>query len=186
MQEDSAQKSTFWRDTIIVVVITCILSFLAQQYVYQIFEVPSGSMEQTVKIGDRIIVNKLYGQVKRGNIIVFKDADGWLNAGEGHYLLKRVIGVGGDTIECDSDTSKIKVNGAPITEPYLKKGAEPCGTTFTIKVPKDHVWVMGDNRDDSDDSRYHRTWKGNGYIKDSNIVGVAWFVIFPNPRTLPQ
>lgn len=136
--------------------------------------VPTGSMEPTIQIGNRVFGARFLHNYKRGDIIVFKDPDG-----SGHYLIKRIIGMPGDRITVESEidgTSHIKVNGAVLREPYLKESMLP--EEFEIEVPENGYFVLGDNRNDSYDARY---WT-NKIIPEEKITGIALVKYWPLPE----
>jgi signal peptidase I len=193
------------RDLLIVVVAALALSFLLKQVLVQTFSIPSGSMAQTLEEGDRVLVSKLAPgplAVHRGDIVVFKDPGEWLSpppaanrsiVGEvwhaflqgvglappddDQFLIKRVIGMGGDTVECQvagaGQAGALSVNGEVLSEPYLAEGAMPCTEQLSVTVPDGAVWVMGDNRQGSMDSRYHRGGESDGAVDMDLVVGVA-------------
>jgi signal peptidase I len=166
-------------------------------------------MENTLLTGDRVIVNKLVPSpmtLHRGDVIVFEDPDHWLPApvplprsplmravnstltfvgllpsDEGNHLIKRVIGLPGDKVRCCDQNKRISVNGAEVTEPYLFPGDVPSQEPFNITVPPGRVWVMGDHRSDSADSRAHDQNSGGlkGSVPVSLIVGRAITVVWP-------
>ena len=180
---------------VLVVAVVILVPALLRAYVVQIYEIPSGSMERTLRDGDKVAV-PMYGSddVERGDVIVFTDPDDWLHVKEptglrgaartimvsvnllpehtGHHLVKRVIGVGGDHVVADGKGT-LSVNGVAIKEPYVKDGQSPSLTSFDITVPQGYVWVMGDNRGNSADSRYHRDDAHGGFVPLKNVVGVA-------------
>ncbi|WP_435299807.1 signal peptidase I [Timonella sp. A28] len=210
--EDAPQpkKSSFLRESAIIIVSALALSWLIKTFLVQAFYIPSGSMEDTLKVQDRILVSKMVPgvfDVHRGDIVVFKDPGGWLEgqfvqdtAGQaavrkaltfigilpqdaGSHLVKRVIGMPGDTVECCTKDGKVTVNGQPIDESlYLKPGVAPSIVEFSQVVPKDSLWVMGDNRIDSGDSRYHIGDPGGGFIPMDNVVGTAFVKMWPFDR----
>ena len=165
-----------------------------------------GNPQWSQAVGDRVLVSKLTPaplDVNRGDLVVFVDPGGWLepapdnrsalrrgveevltfvgllpqNAGE--HLIKRVIGLGGDTVECCDAEGRIMVNGEGIDEPYLKPGVTPSDVEFAVTVPADHAWLMGDNRSNSQDSRSHGGSPGGGAVPMSNVVGNAFLVMWP-------
>ena len=179
----------------LVVAVVILVPALLRSYVVQIYEIPSGSMERTLRDGDKVAV-PMYGSddVERGDVIVFSDPDDWLHVKEpkglrgatqrlmvsvnllpentGHHLVKRVVGVGGDHVVADGKGT-LSVNGVAIKEPYVKDGQSPSLTSFDVTVPQGYVWVMGDNRSNSADSRYHRDDAHGGFVPLKNVVGVA-------------
>ncbi|MEU8541087.1 signal peptidase I [Streptomyces sp. NPDC048717] len=212
---EAKRKRPMWQELPFLVVIALGLAFLIKTFLLQAFLIPSGSMQNTLQVDDRVLVDKLtpwFGsEPDRGEVVVFRDPDNWLlgnpvpepnaaqkflsfiglmpAAGEQH-LIKRVIGVAGDTIEC-TGTGPLKVNGKPLSEPYVYAGNTPCSSDepgqFKVTVPNDRIWVMGDHRQSSADSRYHQTDKNGGMVPLSDVVGRAVVVAWPIPHwsTLP-
>ena len=207
---------SFWKELPILVVIALVLALLIKTFLVQAFSIPSDSMQNTLQQGDRVLVDKLtpwFGsEPERGEVVVFHDPDNWL-AGEPAAdpnalqtvlswiglmpsaqekdLIKRVIGVGGDTISC-SGTGPLTVNGKALNEPYVYPGNTPCtnddqGGQFTVKVPKGDIWVMGDHRQNSRDSRYNQSDKHHGMVPVKDVVGRAIVKAWPINRwgTLP-
>nr|WP_233404844.1 signal peptidase I [Actinotalea solisilvae] len=197
------------KETAIIVVSALVLSLVIKTFLVQAFFIPSGSMEQTLLVGDRVLVTKLAPgplDVHRGDIVVFKDPGGWLPAQEpgptgwratvasvltyvgllpqdsGEHLIKRVVGLPGDTVECCDEQGRVLVNGVPVDEPYLAAGASPSEIEFSVVVPDDRLWVMGDNRQNSQDSRYNQGSPGGGSIPAENVVGVAFVTVWPVDR----
>ncbi|PFG38499.1 signal peptidase I [Georgenia soli] len=206
----ATSRGGWFRETLTVMVSALILSVLIKTFLAQAFYIPSGSMENTLELGDRVMVNKLAPgpfELDRGDIVVFVDPGDWLGElppdtrpawqrtatqvltwigllpqDAGHHLIKRIIGTGGDTVECCDAQGRLMVNGEPIDEPYLKPGTEPSEMEFSVTVPEDHVWLMGDNRSNSADSRAHLGDPGGGSVPVKNIVGRAFVVLWPADR----
>ena len=199
----------FLRDLVIIVVVAFLVSFLLKSFLVRSFYIPSESMEQTLQINDRILVNQLVPDVvsvKRGDIVVFKDPGGWLyptsqNPPKGvekflqsvglaadtshEYVVKRVIGVGGDRVECCDADGRVKVNGVPLEEPYIvipEGESKSSGVDFDVTVPEGAVWVMGDNRYQSRDSRFNQDSPGKGFVPTEEIVGRAFVRNWPIDR----
>jgi signal peptidase I len=202
------RKRSFWRDLLVIVVVALVLTILLKAFVVQVFSIPSGSMENTLLPGDRILVSKIvyrFRSIEPGDIVVFSGAGSWdpptpppssllsriLDdagnlvgiAGPGTDYVKRVIGVPGDHVACCNDAGQVTVNGVPLSESsYIYPGAAPSELRFNITVPPGRLWVMGDNRGDSDDSRYRENDPGEGTIPESAVVGRAFLVIWPLSR----
>jgi signal peptidase I len=201
------KKGSFLRELPIIVVSALIVSIVVKTFLLHFFYIPTGSMENTLQIGDRIAVNKfgaLFSEVKRGEVVVFGDPDNWLGQAQQsndpkpialiksglitvgvlpdpakQYLIKRVIGVGGDKVTCCDANEKLQVNGVSIDEPYIYSGDKPSETKFNIDVPEGFLWVMGDHRAASADSRYQPESANNGLVPLSKVVGRATFIVWP-------
>jgi signal peptidase I len=202
------RKRSFWRDLLVIVVAALVLTILLKAFVVQVFSIPSGSMENTLLPGDRILVSKIvyrFRSIDRGDIVVFSGAGSWdpptqpprnwfvriLDdaenlvgiAGPATDYVKRVIGLPGDHVACCNADGQVTVNGVPLSESsYIYPGAAPSELRFNITVPPGRLWVMGDNRGDSDDSRYRDSDPGAGTIPESAVVGRAFLVIWPLSR----
>ncbi|WP_105567454.1 signal peptidase I [Microbacterium halophytorum] len=204
----------FLRDVLVIVVIAVLVSFLIKTFVVRSFYIPSGSMENTLQIDDRILVDEItpvWNDYERGEIVVFADPGGWLqdapktegtpvqegidwfltliglSAGDSEdHLVKRLIGLPGDHVECCNALGQIMVNGKAVDESeYLKlpDGAtRASGDAFDVTVPEGKIWVMGDNRYNSQDSRYNRDQPGNGFVPIDNVVGRVFFRTWPFER----
>ncbi|WP_394854703.1 signal peptidase I [Bifidobacterium fermentum] len=157
------------------------------------YSIPSESMMDTIQVGDRVITSKIaprYPGLSRGDIIVFKDPAHWLSAESSsssyqnsEYLIKRLIGLPGDTVACKGAGSPITVNGVAIDEKeYIRPGVDPSSITFSVKVTSGHVFVLGDNRSNSADSRYHLNDGDSGLVPESDVVGVGLVVYWPLSR----
>ncbi|MFK4270997.1 signal peptidase I [Streptomyces milbemycinicus] len=210
---DGAKKTrSFWRELPILVGIALLLALLIKTFLVQAFSIPSDSMQNTLQRGDRVLVDKLtpwFGaEPERGEVVVFHDPGGWLGetqqsdsgplakgvqrvlsfiglmpSAEEKDLIKRVIAVGGDTVECQKG-GPVKVNGKALDEKnYIFPGNTPCDDKpfGPIKVPKGRIWVMGDHRQDSLDSRYHQNLD-NGTVSVDKVVGRAIVVAWPIDR----
>ncbi|MCF3131638.1 signal peptidase I [Streptomyces olivochromogenes] len=207
---------SFWKELPILIVIALVLALLIKTFLVQAFSIPSDSMQNTLQRGDRVLVDKLtpwFGsEPERGEVVVFHDPGNWLRgeptpepnavqkalswiglmpSAEEKDLIKRVIGVGGDTVECKG-TGPLKVNGKALNEPYVYPGNTPCtddttGGQFKVKVPKGFIWVMGDHRQNSRDSRYNQDQKYHGMVPVDDVVGRAIVKAWPINRwgTLP-
>jgi signal peptidase I len=202
------RKRSFWRDLIIIVLAALSLTIALKAFVVQVFSIPSGSMENTLLPGDRILVSKIVYQfrpIARGDIVVFSGAGSWDPsapapgnplvriwndvtslvgiAAPGTDYVKRVIGLPGDHVVCCDSRGRVTVNGVPLNEAsYLYPGDAPSQVPFNITVPPGRLWVLGDNRADSDDSRYRGDSPGRGTIPESAVVGRAFVIIWPFSR----
>ncbi|MBZ4318390.1 signal peptidase I [Streptomyces huiliensis] len=214
-KKKAGQQRPFWKELPLLVVVALVLALLIKTFLVQAFSIPSDSMQDTLQRGDRVLVDKLtpwFGsEPERGEVIVFHDPGTWLKdeptpepnvvqkalsfiglmpSANEKDLIKRVIGVEGDTVECKG-TGPLKVNGKALEEPYVFPGNTPCSQApegqFKVTVPKDRLWVMGDHRQNSADSRYHQDEPGNGFVPVGNVVGRAIVVAWPIDRwsTLP-
>jgi len=190
-----------------------LISFLIKTFLVRSFYIPSGSMENTLLVDDRIIVNQLEPAlvpVSRGDVIVFRDPGGWLpeqppieqnpivaaldwtmsvvglSAPDSNdHLIKRIIGLPGDHVVCCNTLGQMSVNDIPLTEPYALLPAGQSSVSkdaFDVVVPEDSLWVMGDNRYDSLDSRYHPNAPGKGFVPMDNVVGRALVISWPLER----
>ncbi|MEU2718929.1 signal peptidase I [Streptomyces sp. NPDC007205] len=210
------KHGSLWKELPILMCIALVLALLIKTFLVQAFSIPSASMQNALQVGDRVLVDKLtpwFGsEPARGEVVVFHDPDTWL-AGEPtprpgpvkkvlswiglmpsadeKDLIKRVIGIGGDTVECKG-TGPLLVNGHALHEPYVYPGNTPCsfddmGGQFKVKVPKGYIWVMGDHRQDSSDSRYNQFDKNHGMVSVDKVIGHAIVVAWPVSRwsTLP-
>ncbi|MEO6018688.1 MAG: signal peptidase I [Knoellia sp.] len=200
------------REFVVVVAMALALSFVVKTWLIQAFYIPSGSMEDTLILDDRVVVNKLVPNVvdlKHGDVIVFEDPGEWLSATPAvshgpvrdgvervltfvgllpntsdNHLIKRVIGLPGDHVVCCDAQGHLKINGEPITESYIKPGDVPSAITFDITVPEGKVWVMGDHRGDSEDSRFHdpEGTGAQGSVPIDRITGRAVAIVWPFDR----
>ncbi|MEU1709487.1 signal peptidase I [Streptomyces sp. NPDC005706] len=207
---------SFWKELPILIGIALVLALLIKTFLVQAFSIPSDSMQNTLQQGDRVLVDKLtpwFGsEPERGEVVVFHDPDNWLAgepapnpnpvqkvlswiglmpSAEEKDLIKRVIGVGGDTVECNK-TGPLTVNGKALNEPYVYPGNTPCslddqGGQFKVKVPQGYIWVMGDHRQNSRDSRYNQSDSHHGMVPVDKVVGRAIVRAWPINRwgTLP-
>lgn len=210
-RRDRARKSqrSFWKELPLLIGIALVLALLIKTFLVQAFSIPSESMQNTLLVGDRVLVDKLtpwFGsEPERGEVVVFHDPGGWLEgepapdpnvaqrflsfiglmpSADEKDLIKRVIAVGGDTVECKKG-GPVMVNGKALSEKsYIYPGNTPCDDQpfGPINVPKGRIWVMGDHRQDSLDSRYHQNLKGGGTVSVDKVVGRAFTVAWPLDR----
>ncbi|MET3770353.1 signal peptidase I [Marisediminicola sp. UYEF4] len=201
----------FVRDIVIIFVAAIIISVGIKTFLIRSFYIPSSSMTNTLQVNDRIIVNQLVPDVvplQRGDVVVFRDPGGWLppqqetevnpvvgaidwflttiglSASDSNdHLIKRVVGLPGDTVTCCNPVGQMEVNGAPLDEPYLNlpEGvSKVSGDDFSQVVPEGSLWVMGDNRYSSKDSRYNTETPSGGFVPIDNLVGRAFVITWPS------
>ncbi|WP_112469718.1 signal peptidase I [Streptomyces triticisoli] len=161
--------------------ICLVLLLLLNTFVVQPFQISSGSMEQGLRIGDRVAVNKLayrFGAApRRGDVVVF---DGTEYFGDADYI-KRVVGVGGDHVVCCDKDGRIQVNGRSVDEStFLHPGDRPSAVPFDVVVPDGTLFVLGDHRGASSDSRDHLGSPGGGMIPVGDVVGRADWIVWPS------
>lgn len=178
------------RDILLWCVLPVLIVLGLRLFVFGLYAIPSGSMENTIMPGDRVITTHLSPRpiaLRRGDIIVFKDPANWLaNEGATHNsdrLIKRLIGLPGDTVECAGNGAPIVINGVPIDESaYLKPGVEPSRSAFSVTVPAGRLFVLGDNRANSADSRAHTNDGAQGLVPVDDVEGVAFVRYWPFNR----
>jgi signal peptidase I len=213
------RSRSFWHELPVLIVVALAIALLIKTFVVQAFYIPSSSMEDTLLIGDKVLVNKVVYHtrpIKPGDIIVFDGAGSWnpvtpaepassdpivrlyratlvplfhsigglfgTAPGQTDYI-KRVIGIPGDHVACCNAQGDITVNGVALHEKsYLYPGASPSQIHFSDIVPKGRLWVMGDNRLVSDDSRLHRNDPGSGTIPENKVIGRAFMIVWPPSR----
>jgi signal peptidase I len=198
------KKKSFGRELLTIIVAAAILTLLVKAFIIQVYRIPSASMENTLEVGDRVLVNKVvyhFRGIARGDVVVFSGQDSWgpdapppssnpvvrvfddvlsglgLHSDQTYYI-KRVIGLPGDHVACCTD-GKVTVNGVALTEDQYLFPGNPPSFKFSEVVPAGHLWVMGDHRSDSDDSRYHSGNPGGGAIPENQVVGRAFLIIWP-------
>ncbi|HSS67379.1 MAG TPA: signal peptidase I [Nocardioidaceae bacterium] len=193
-----------WQETVLLLGTAIVLALLIKTFFVQAFYIPSGSMRDTLKVDDRILVEKMsywWGDIHRGDIVVFDDPANWLGEEDGEkptnpvtkalsvvglyptggHLVKRVIGVGGDTVACR--TGSVYVNDVKLSESsYVTLPVQACDGSWSYVVPADRLWVMGDNREHSADSRAHVGDPGGGFIPVDDVVGKVFVVVWPLDR----
>lgn len=192
IDEQTRRRSTFWRELPILLGVAIVVAIVVRAFVLQTFYIPSESMEHTLNINDRVLVNKLvydFRDPQRGEIVVFNSPPSWRGDPSETDFIKRVIGIGGDHVMCCDAKHRLTVNGKPLDEPYLNKDDGPnlaaSPDPFDIVVPPGRLWVMGDNRFHSGDSRDQ--YKSNKDVVASTIpvdavVGRAFVTFWPFDR----
>ncbi|MFC5721141.1 signal peptidase I [Streptomyces gamaensis] len=206
------RRRSLAKEVPVLITVALLIALVLKTFLVQAFVIPSGSMEQTIRIGDRVLVDKLtpwFGSKPgRGDVVVFKDPGGWLDAeqraaaaasdpvgvkqakefltfigllpsADEQDLIKRVIGVGGDTVTCCDTNGKITVNGKALDEPYIHPGNPPSQLEFNVRVPPGRLFVLGDHRSNSGDSRYHLNEPGGGTVPEDLVVGRAVVIAWP-------
>jgi signal peptidase I len=193
-----------WQETLLLLAVALVLAVLIKALFVQAFYIPSPSMEPQFVENDRILVQKVSywgsGGPERGDIVVFKDPGGWLDPADsagatgpvsgvleriglyptGGHLVKRVMATSGDHIVCCDDEGRITINGEPLDESaYLPEGSVPSDVTFDKTVPEGFMWMMGDNRAFSFDSRGHMGAPGGGFVDQDLVVGKVFSLIWP-------
>ncbi|MFD3699504.1 signal peptidase I [Streptomyces sp. NPDC058646] len=215
-EEDGAKAHahrSFWKELPLLIGIALLLALLIKTFLVQAFSIPSDSMQNTLQRGDRVLVDKLtpwFGsEPERGEVVVFHDPANWLSgeptpepnlfqkalskiglmpSADEKDLIKRTIAIGGDTVECKKG-GPVVVNGKELDEPYVFPGNTPCDDKpfGPITVPQGKIWVMGDHRQNSQDSRFHMEDLTQGFVPVDKVVGRAVVVAWPLTRwsTLP-
>ena len=209
-----SRKGSVLREFPILVIVALAVSLVIKSFLVQFFYIPSGSMENTLQINDRVAVNKIpfiSNSIKRGDVVVFRDPSNWLpepyvdnqnkviakikdglvlvgvlpNPAK-QYLVKRVIGVAGDNVV--GKDGVVTINGKKTTEPYIFAGNKASELDFNVTVPEGKIWVMGDHRGASADSRYHQDDVNNGFVPESKVTGRVLGIIWPikNLGTVPS
>ena len=197
------KKMSWWQESLLLLALALGTSVLVKAFLVQMFFVPSASMRPELKEDDRILVEKVSlwdGEVARGDVVVFRDPGGWLGATpeptgvqamlslvglypDGGHLVKRAVAVGGDRVVCCDRQGRVTVNGVPLEEgEYLRDDVRPSQGEFEVVVPDDAIWVMGDNRSNSQDSRFHMDGPAGGAVPEANVVGKVWAIVWPTDR----
>lgn len=203
------------RSVVLVLAGALLVAWLAKALLVQVFGIPSGSMRETLVEGDRIVVSRLtprFADVERGDVVVFHDPGGWLeprpvpsrgpvlDAGrrllqgtgllpedDGEFLVKRVVGVGGDHVTCCDAEGYVQVDGVAVDEaPYLRPGVAPSDFAFDVTVPAGSLFVLGDNRSDSSDSRVHADAPGGAFVPVDDVVGTVVAKVWPRLERVPD
>ncbi|MGI5168096.1 signal peptidase I [Spirillospora sp. CA-253888] len=220
-RKDKKKQGSFWKELPVLIGVALVLALVIKAFAVQAFYIPSGSMENTLQIGDRVLVNKIVyhtRDIARGDIVVFNGVASWdpetdiqeptnpvakvlraigsafgVAPNEKDYI-KRVIGIPGDTVKCCDAEERVTVNGVPVneksylfTDPSTGEQNKPSNERFEVKVQEGQLWVMGDHRELSYDSRSHRGDPGGGTIPVNRVIGRAFVIVWPPSRigTLP-
>ncbi|MBM0238487.1 signal peptidase I [Micromonospora sp. ATA32] len=192
-EQTDKPRSSFWKELPILLGVAILVAVLVRAFVLQTFYIPSPSMEHTLNVNDRVLVNKLvydFRSPHRGEVVVFKAPTEWSGNPQGEDFIKRVIGVGGDHVICCDPQDRLVINGKSLDEPYIYSADgqrdKPADQEFDITVPDHRLWVMGDHRSASGDSLEH--WQQSGQniqsatIPDDQVVGRAFTVFWPVNR----
>ena len=197
----------FLRDLLIIFVVAILVSFLIKTFLVRSFYIPSGSMENTLRVNDLILVNELEPSlvpISRGDVVVFTDPGGWLPPNtekstaspiewalsvvglaapdSDDHLVKRVIGLPGDHVSCCNALGQLSVNGSPLDEPYITIApdeTDAAAVHFDVTVPSGDLWLMGDNRWHSQDSSRNQGLPDHGFVPEKDVVGRAFVVSWP-------
>ena len=197
-EQTEKRRGSFWRELPILLGVAILVAVLVRAFVLQTFYIPSPSMEHTLNVWDRVLVNKLvydFRDPRRGEIVVFKAPTEWQSGTEGEDFIKRVIGTPGDNVMC-CDKERLVINGVPLDEPYIYTAED--GTrnqvadqSFNITVPAGRLWVMGDHREASGDSLEHYEQStasdeagkmGDATVPIDSVVGRAFTIFWPANR----
>jgi signal peptidase I len=209
MAGESAGRQSWW-DIPVTLILAFGMVLLITTFVAKPFSIPSGSMEDTLQVGDRVLVNRVVyhlRDIERGDVVVFDGTDSFVPATavesrnpvgavlawvgqsvgvvppDGTDFVKRVIGVGGDRVACCDEAGRVTVNGVPLDEAsYLYSGDSPSDQSFDVIVPAGMLWLMGDHRSNSADSRAHLGDPGGGMVPESRVVGRVMNVLWPLNR----
>lgn len=182
--ERRKRRLPFWIELPLLIVIALVVALVVRQFAVQTFYIPSASMENTLQINDQILVNKIIYKIRephRGEVIVFEPPPSWKGSIADKDFVKRLVGLPGDHVVCCDAAGKVTVNGYPLTEPYLFPGISPSDRRFDVRVPPGRLFVLGDHRNVSGDSRIH-LGENSGTIPKDSVVGLAFAIYWPVNR----
>ncbi|OXN00323.1 signal peptidase I [Bifidobacterium vansinderenii] len=172
------------RDLLVWAGIPLVIVLFLRLFIIGVYEIPSASMDTTLQVGDRVVASKLtpkFFSIKRGDIVIFKDPNNWLGeTTSSDLLIKRVIGLPGDTVACAGAGQPVTVNGHAIDDSeFIRAGVNPSDYEFNVTVTENHLFVMGDNRSNSADSRVHQGDGDHGLVPINDVQSVAFAVYWP-------
>ncbi|MFC7466331.1 signal peptidase I [Brachybacterium sp. GCM10030252] len=203
------RRMPLWLDTVLTMAVALLIAVLVKTFLIQPFYIPSASMNPTLLQDDKILVSKLTPGVfdlHRGDAVVFEDPDNWIPGDvtddptprvrmmmvlslvglapdpSQDHLVKRLIGLPGDHVECEEEGGAVSVNGTELDEPYINPDTPACKAAFDVTVPDGKIWVMGDNRYASADSAYHEVQGEDGFVPEDNVTGKAEVIFWPAGR----
>ncbi|MFW0111979.1 signal peptidase I [Rothia sp. P5766] len=209
-ESSEARRQPFlrgWRLVATASLLALAVLLVIRSFFYDVYYIPSASMEPTYEPGDRLIVSKQSGHIERGSVVVFDGtgsfspyqsgspwvrdplgtAGQWLGlVGSDTVYIKRVIGVGGDTVECCDSEGYLLVNGQRLEEPYLPQGESASDVSFSVQVPEGRIWLMGDNRSNSADSRALLGAPGGGMVRVDKVIGSPVYTVWPLNKIGPS
>lgn len=191
--QQSKRRGSFWRELPILLGVAIVVAIVVRTFVIQTFWIPSESMQHTLEINDRVLVNKVVYHLRdpaRGEIVVFQAPMDWRSNPADEDFIKRVIAVGGDHIACCDDQQRLVINGVSLDEPYLysQNGISDAaaGPAFEVVVPEGRLWVLGDHRSSSGDSMDHFQRSGGDImaatISEDAVIGRAFVLFWPPSR----
>lgn len=203
------RRLPLWLDMVVTMAVALVIAVLVKTFLIQPFYIPSESMSPTLETNDKILVSKLTPGVfdlQRGDVVVFADPGNWVEGDATEdptprvrlmmllslvglapdpsqdHLVKRLIGLPGDHVVCESADSQLEVNGVALDEPSINPATSACQGAFDVTVPEGKVWVMGDNRHASADSAYHEIQGEDGFVPLDDVTGTAEVVFWPASR----
>lgn len=206
IQAKRQSRKLGWRFVVVAVVVLFLLTAVVRNVWVDVYYIPSASMEPLLLTGDRVLVSRTdfaLTSIKRGDVVVFDGrgsftplqsgndplAEAAVAAGQwlglvpnNNIYVKRVLGVAGDNVKCCTASGRLEVNGVPVTENYLYPGDEPSALKFDVTVPQGKLWLMGDHRSISADSRSLLGMPGGGLISTSKVIGRPWATVWPLGR----